>query len=1090
VSDARIVIFLFTDIVGSTELYDRLGDETAEALRRAHFRLLREAMSEHGGHEVKNVGDGLMVVFPSAVDAVSCGIAMQRAVDRYNRRPQTMPLEVRIGLHAGEPIHDEEDYFGASVNVAKRLCDGAEGGQIIASDLVRGLIGGREGFAFRTLGPLPLRGITEPLDASEVLWTPATASAFELPAAFAGATRTSFVGRENEREALRNEWKRAVIGERRLVFLAGEPGIGKTRLSVELAREAHADGAIVLYGRCDPEAVLPYQPFLEALRSYVAQCPVDELREQVGDDGADLVRLVPELTLRIGIAAAQAPGDPESERYRLFRSVAHLLGEAARIAPVLVICDDLHWADAPTLAMLKHVMRGEAAPILVCGTYRDVEITRHHPLADVLASLYREHIGDRIALRGLTETEVESFVAAAAEHELDAPARGFARALHAETQGNPFFIEEILLHLVETGRIYRSGDRWTSDATTIEALGIPEGVREAVERRLARLDDDCRTVLTNAAVVGPTFDFLVLRRMLPDTDDDHLITALEHALDAQLVTEAQDARATYTFVHAIVRQVLYDELSQPRRERLHLAAAAGIEAVQGTNAAPESLAVHYRAAGSAADPQRTIEVSLAAAQAASAVFAYEDAAGHLDAAIDLMERNGAPLDLLARMLQNYGDLMFITGLDYGRGIERVEKAVRLYTDAGDEVHAAQARSRLGRALSTFDTWMQIDNALDHFRAAEAVLSQHPPSAALAHAYMGLASATLYGLRTDEGLEAATKAQEIAAQIGREGIRATALALRGFHTWARGDLAEGMRLIDEGWEAADRLDHPTLGFISTWMACFIGEMICDPRPAEEWCERELSRSRTQESPTQRVILRLHRDMVRAQRGDIAALAVPHENVGADTYISSAVRAQYLEYHVGNWRRTAELGREAVTHRIDAANRLEVAATSHTLAWTLRLQNRLPEAEAVLRDCLPYTTGMLLAAELMERPEIAVACVRTGRIGEARAEVDRCREIIGNGEDWKGRAGWVDWAAGVLAAADDPSAAAAYFAHAADTLGRHECVIEQAEVLYWWGLTLVETGDATDGNNRLDAAIEIYRRAGAGQPFIDRALAARA
>src|SRR5205823_159007 len=142
---------------------------------------------------------------------------------------------------------------------------------------------------------------------------------------------------------------------------------------------------------------------------------------------------------------------------------------------------------------------------------------------------------------------------------------------------------------------------------------------------------------------------------------------------------------------------------------------------------------------------------------------------------------------------------------------------------------------------------------------EAILEKHGPSAALAHTYVGLASATLYGLRTDEGLAAATKAVEIATDLAREGIRATALALKGFHTWARGGLAEGVRLLDEGWEAADRLDHPTLGFISTWMAVFIGEMICDPRPAERWCERELSRPRTLESPTQRVILKLHRDM---------------------------------------------------------------------------------------------------------------------------------------------------------------------------------------------------------------------------------------
>jgi tetratricopeptide (TPR) repeat protein len=238
------------------------------------------------------------------------------------------------------------------------------------------------------------------------------------------------------------------------------------------------------------------------------------------------------------------------------------------------------------------------------------------------------------------------------------------------------------------------------------------------------------------------------------------------------------------------------------------------------------------------------------------------------------------------------------------------------------------------------------------------------------------------------------------------------------------------------------------------------------------------------------VKLHRDMVRSMRGDIAAIAEPHENVGADTYISAAVRDQFLTYHLGNWRRTEELGREAVTHRIDAANRLEVAATSHTLSWALRLQGRLTEAETVLRDCLPYTSGMLLAAELIERPEIAVACARSGRLDEAHAELARCREITSSAEDWKGRAGSVDWAAGVVEAATGANTdAAASFARAVDTFARYECVIEQAETLYWWGLTLTEASEPQAAANRIDAAVEIYERAGAGRPFIDRALAVR-
>ncbi|HYZ93874.1 MAG TPA: AAA family ATPase [Actinomycetota bacterium] len=1086
--EARIVTLLFTDLVGSTELYDRLGDETAESLRRTHFRLLRQAVADRGGREVKNVGDGLMVVFHSSVDAVSCAIDMQEAVDRYNRRPQTLPLDVRIGLHAGEPIHDEEDYFGASVNVARRLCDEALGGQIVASDLVRGLIGGREGFAFRSLGAMELRGIAEPVPASEVVWTPTSAAAFDLPSVFTSAPRTPYVGRSNEREALREEWKRAAIGERRLVLIGGEPGIGKTRISKELAVEAHNEGAIVLYGRCDSEALIPYQPFVEALRHYVASCPQGELREQVDDAGAEILRLVPELSGKLPGLEAAPPLDPETVRFRLFRSVARLLRNAAHLAPVLLVLDDLHWADAPTLAMLKHVVRGDAAPILAVGTYRDVEVGRQHPLAEVLAVLYRERLGERVSLSGLTEGEVVSFIAAAAEHDLDEPGRTFARALHAETQGNPFFIEEILLHLVESGQLYHDGVRWTSDVSSIRALDIPQGVREAVERRLARLSEDTDRALAHAAVLGPHFSYAVLLRM-SEMNDDVLLASIEAAIDAQLIVEVPDDSG-FAFTHALVRQVLYETPTTQRRQRMHLRAAEAIEAVHGADAPPEALALHYRAAGDAAHPQKAIDASLAASRAAGAVFAYEDAAEHLDAALDLMERHGSDAALRARLLGTYGDLMFVTGLDYGKGIERIEQAARVLDETGDAFGAATMRSRLGRALSTFDTWMDIDKAIELFREAEAVLSTQPESAALAHTYVGLASAALYGLRIDEGITAAARAAAIAERLGRDGIRGTAIGLLGFHLFASGSLAEGERLMDEAWETADRIDHPTLGFITSWMHGFIGELLLDPRLGEEWCDRELGKPRAAEAPTQRVILTLHRDMVRAMRGDLESLATPHEDVGADSYISAAVREQFLTYHNGEWERTAELCRTARDHRIDARNLLEVAATSHTLAWTLRLLDQFDEAEGVLRGCLDFSGGNFLAAEVIERIDLAVACATTGRVEEAREHVDRSRKIVSSGENWRGRAGHVEWSAGVTeAAAGSLELAEASFRRGVELLQRYESVVEEAETFYWWGRTLIDAGRRASGIEKLDTAASIYERIGAGRPFLDRVDAAR-
>jgi class 3 adenylate cyclase len=200
-SDAGIVTLLFTDLVGSTELLERVGDDAAERVRRTHFGLLREAVASRCGEEVKNLGDGLMVVFPSAVEAVGCAVAIQQAVARHNQETGAVPFEVRVGLHVGEPVRDEGDYFGKSVVVAKRLCDAADGGQILASELVQGLVGSRGGHSFRPLGLVTLKGLAEPLATLAVDWErPGAAAA--LPVALASA-RGPFVGRQDELKRLR-----------------------------------------------------------------------------------------------------------------------------------------------------------------------------------------------------------------------------------------------------------------------------------------------------------------------------------------------------------------------------------------------------------------------------------------------------------------------------------------------------------------------------------------------------------------------------------------------------------------------------------------------------------------------------------------------------------------------------------------------------------------------------------------------------------------------------------------------------------------------------------------------------------------------
>src|SRR5262245_23241826 len=362
------VTLLFTDLVNSTELLQRVGDERAQRIFQAHHRLLKDIVAAHGGQEVKWLGDGLMTVFASAADAVRGAVAMQQAA---RRRAVGERLALRVGLHMGEALREETDYFGTPVVIARRLCEQAQAGQILSSSVVVGLLSGRQAFRFSEVGALELRGLTTPVTAYEVPYQ-------DEPRAL--LTQTPFVGRTAELSRLGQRLRDARAGHGAVVLLEGEAGIGKTRTLEELAETARADGSMVLWGRCyEGEAARPYGPFAEALTEYARRAPVEALRGDLGVGAAALTRIVPELRERLPELTEPVALQPEEERVRLLDAVVqNLLAIAAR-APTVVLVDDLHWADHGTVAMLRHVARfARRGRLLVLGAYRDVEIDDQH----------------------------------------------------------------------------------------------------------------------------------------------------------------------------------------------------------------------------------------------------------------------------------------------------------------------------------------------------------------------------------------------------------------------------------------------------------------------------------------------------------------------------------------------------------------------------------------------------------------------------------------------------------------------------------------------------------------------------------------
>src|SRR5256712_1382767 len=387
----------------------RAGDEDAQRIFKAHYQVLRDAVSANGGSEVKSLGDGLMVAFGSAADAVRCAVMMQQA---SRRRAGGERLAVKVGINAGEAMSEGDDYFGTPVVVARRLCDQAQPGQILCSAVIESLLAGRQAFSFHDLGPLELKGISGAVETREV--------AYETDRAGVFVTRTPFVGRVKEMARLRAKFDEARAGHGGLVMLVGEPGIGKSRTIEEFAEHAGAGGALVLAGRCfEGEWAPPYAPFGEAIAGYAKDAAPDALRADLGYGAPPVARLVPSLRERLPDIAEPVPLNPDEERFRLLDAVSQFIIATSARAPVVLVIDDLHWADGGTIAMLRHVARFLSGHrTLVLGAYRDVELDRQHPLADALAALRREAEYERILVKGLDEGDIRALLTDIAEQDV------------------------------------------------------------------------------------------------------------------------------------------------------------------------------------------------------------------------------------------------------------------------------------------------------------------------------------------------------------------------------------------------------------------------------------------------------------------------------------------------------------------------------------------------------------------------------------------------------------------------------------------------------------------------------------------------
>ena len=646
------ITFLFTDIEGSTELWQRYPDLMPAALLR-HHEIIRSAIELTGGHVFQIIGDAFCAAFSTAAGAVDAAYAAQCAM-HGEAWGDMQPLRVRMGLHtsAGE-VRDGQYQSNLTLIRAQRIMAAGHGGQVLLSLAAEELVHDHlpAGANLRDMGSFHLKGLTRPEhlfqliiagqpDILAPLRVPEPANDAQNTQSLLGhIARGRLIGRSDQLRRLVERLDKLKTGAGGMVLVSGEPGIGKTRLIDETLAVARDRGLHVLLGRChERDTAIPYLPITDAVETYARTCAPAMWERLLHAAGADLTVLLSDNVLKHASRSMSGGVTDTSmgamlasrDSIRPERAVRTLLVELSKSSPCLLIVDDLHWADPSSLELIHHVaLHTRNLPILILGAYREVELERTHPLSKLLVDLNHERLLTRERVRRFTASETEGFLAAQLGNELPP---GLSKMIHEQTEGNPFFIEELVHGLVEDSHLIWNDTarryEFATNSSVDELAGqIPQGIRAAIGTRLDRLDPSAQQALTLAAIIGRQFSLELLTKLasshgLTEAQVEESLEAAQAArfirpLDTPIARRDEiagftaggaDIPADFIFEHPLIHQVVYAEVERRHRRRLHAEVGRCLEDLYTGNEGlyAERLASHYLESD---DDQKAVQYS-------------------------------------------------------------------------------------------------------------------------------------------------------------------------------------------------------------------------------------------------------------------------------------------------------------------------------------------------------------------------------------------------------------------------------------------------------------------------------------------------